>query len=161
MTLRRWCGCEREKSSRQQAQFPLWLTNRQGRRSRAGFSLVEALVTTVILGIGVVGTASTFTYAGISVKKQAYMSEARHVAEQAVEKVRAQGYDVFTQPSGSAALTMRGLPRATGTLSWLPYPDSGNDQGLRLLTVDLTWHWAGTTAGHYRVVTLVSKPVAG
>ena len=131
------------------------------RTRRGGFSLTECLVTALLLGIGVVGVASMFVYATGSERKALYTAQARTVAEQTLENVRAQGYGVFTQASGSATIPTPGLPRATGMLAWQPYPDSGSEQGLKLVAVNVSWRWGGPSSGQYRLVTLMSKPEGG
>jgi len=131
------------------------------RRRRGGLTLAECLVTIVLLGLGVVGVASMFIYANLSEKKAAYTDQARNVAEQILENVRAQGYGVFSEPSGTTTIPTPGLPQATGVLAWQPYPDAGSEQGLKLVALNLTWNWAGPSSGQYRLVTLVSKPEGG
>jgi len=128
------------------------------RRSRCGFTLVECLVTIILLGVGVVGVASMFVYANMSERKAAYADLARDVAEQTLENVRAQGYGVFTQPSGTTTVPTPGLPRSTCVMAWQPYPDAASEQGLKLVALNLTWNWAGPSSGRYQLVTLVSKP---
>jgi len=128
---------------------------------RGGFTLIECLVATVILGIGVIGVASMFAYASLSEKKAAYLAEARDIAQQTLEDVRARGYGYFTAPSGVTTVPTNGLPRATGALAWQPYPDSSCEKGLKLVSINLTWDWAGPTGGKYYVTTLVSEKGGG
>ena len=128
---------------------------------RGGFTLVECLVATVILGIGVIGVASMFAYASLSEKKAAYLAEARDIAQQTLEDVRARGYAHFTAPSGVTTVPTSGLPRATGALAWQPYPDSACENGLKLVSINLTWDWAGPTSGKYYVTTLISEKGGG
>jgi len=124
---------------------------------RGGFTLIECLVAALILGIGLIGVAGMFTYATLSEKKAAYLAQARDIAQQTLEDVRARGYAYFTQPSGVTTVPTAGLPRATGSLAWQPYPDSASEKGLKLVSLNLTWDWAGTTGGKYYVTTLVSE----
>jgi prepilin-type N-terminal cleavage/methylation domain-containing protein len=126
-------------------------------RSKRAFTLIECLVTTVILGIGVVGVAGMFTYATISEQKASYMAEARHIGEETMEAVRAGGFGVLDYSSGTASLDTSALPRATGTLAWEPYSigSTGSDD-LKLVAVNLSWNWAASSSGTYKVVTLVS-----
>jgi len=122
---------------------------------RRGFTLIECLVTTVVLGIGVIGVAGMFACATLSERKAANMAQARHVAEETLEAVRAGGYAIFDQSEGTVSVPTPGLPRGTGTLAWEPY-SSGNDD-LKIIALNLDWDWAGSSSGTYRVVTLVSK----
>jgi prepilin-type N-terminal cleavage/methylation domain-containing protein len=132
------------------------------RRVRSsGFTLIECVVTVFLLAVGVVGVASMFVYANLSERKAAYADLARDAAEQTLEKVRAQGYGVFTQPSGTTTIPTPGLPRSACVLAWQPYPDVGSEQGLKLVALNLTWSWAGPSSGHYRLITLMSNPDGG
>jgi len=126
-------------------------------KPRAGFSLPECLVATVILGIGVVGVAGMFACATLSERKAAHMAQAHEVAEKTLEEVRAGGYGVFSQPSGLVTIPTPDLPRSSGELAWQPYPDSASDQGLKLVSLNLSWNWAGSTSGKYRVTTLAAE----
>ncbi|MBN1461935.1 MAG: prepilin-type N-terminal cleavage/methylation domain-containing protein [Armatimonadetes bacterium] len=124
-------------------------------RRRRGFTLIECLVTTVVLGIGVIGVAGMFACATLSERKASNMAQARHVAEETLEVVRAGEYAIFDHSEGTVSIPTPGLPRATGTLAWEPY-SSGNDD-LKVVALNLNWDWAGSSSGTYRVVTLVSK----
>lgn len=124
-------------------------------RRKRGFTLIECLVTTVILGVGVVGVAGMFACATISERKVAHMAQARHLAEETLEAVRAGAYAVSDQATGSVSVPTPGLPHATGVLAWQPYP-TGAD-GLKLVAFNLSWEWAGSSSGTYAVVTLVSE----
>jgi prepilin-type N-terminal cleavage/methylation domain-containing protein len=130
-------------------------------RPKGGFTLIECLVATVILAIGVVGVASMFACATISERKASYMAQARDIADQTFECIRAQGYAVFTSPTGSTEVATPGLPRSSGVLAWQPYPDSSSEQGLKLVSLNLSWDWAGASAGRYWVTTLVSEQGGG
>jgi type IV pilus assembly protein PilV len=126
-------------------------------RKMGGFSLIECLVAIVILGIGVVGVAGMFTYASVSEKKASFMAKAREVADDAIEDVRVNGYAGFSGTSGSRTIATPGLPRSTGVIAWQPYPSAGSDTGLKLVAININWHWSRATSGKYRAVTLVSE----
>ncbi len=128
-------------------------------RDRRGFTLIECLVTTVILGIGVVGAAGMFACTTIAERKAAYMTQARHIADETLEAVRAGTYPVFDASSGSAAVETSGLPHAAGTVAWEPYATGSGD--LKLVAVNLSWNWAASSSGEYNVVTLVSTHGGG
>jgi hypothetical protein len=108
-----------------------------------------------VLGIGLVGVAGMFACATLSQRKADNMARARHVAEETLEAVRAGGYAVFEQSEGAVSVPTPGLPRANGTLAWEPYSSANDD--LKVIALNLTWDWAGSSSGTYRVVTLVAK----
>jgi len=124
------------------------------RNSRA-FTLIECLVATAILAIGVVGVASMFTHASVSQRKAAYMAQAREIADQVLEQARTGSNGLCQGESGSQTVPTPGLPRSSGTVGWAPYPSGSPDTGLKVVAVDLRWSWAKPTAGEYRVVTLL------
>ena len=126
-------------------------------KRRGGFTLIECMAAILLLGIGVVGVAGMFAAATISERKAAHMSQAQELAERVIEEVRAGGYGVLSQPSGLVDLPTTNLPHATAALAWQPYPDASSDTGIKLVSVDLTWNWAGASGGRYRVVTLAAE----
>lgn len=123
----------------------------------AGFSLIECLVAIMILGIGVVGVAGMFTYAGVSERKATFMAKARELADDVLEDVRVNGYEGFSQASGSRTLITPGLPRSSGVIAWQPYPTGSSENGLKLVAVNINWQWSKATSGSYRATTLVSE----
>jgi prepilin-type N-terminal cleavage/methylation domain-containing protein len=122
----------------------------------AGFSLIECLVAILILGIGVVGVAGMFTCASVSERKASFMAKAREVADDVIEDVRVNGYASLSEASGSREIATPGLPRSHGVLAWQPYPTGASEGGLKLVAINIDWHWSRATSGSYRAVTLVS-----
>ncbi len=127
------------------------------RKRSAGFTLIECLVAAMILSIGVVGVAGMFACATLSERKVAHLSQAREIAEQALEQVRATGSPVFTELSGSTQIAAPGLPRASGLMTWRPYPEGSGESALKRVGISIAWDWAGPSGGNYYVATLVSQ----
>jgi prepilin-type N-terminal cleavage/methylation domain-containing protein len=126
-------------------------------KRRGGFTLIECLVATVVIGIGVIGVAGMFACASLSERKATYMAQARQVAEETLEVARAGGYPVFAQPSGLVAVPTPGIPRATCRLAWQPYSTGTSAENLKLVALNISWDWGGPSSGKYNVVTLVSR----
>ncbi len=124
-------------------------------KGSTGFTLIECLVATVILGVGVVGVAGMFAAASVSEKKAAYVAQATQIAEQTLDGVRSGIYDISEQPSGSVTIATPGLPHARGVLAWQPYV-TGTGPTLTLVALDLSWQWASSSSGKYSVSTLVA-----
>ena len=123
-----------------------------------GFTLIECLVATMIIGIGVVGVASMFTCASVSQRKAAYIAQAREIADRTLEQARAGDNGLCAGATGSEPLATPGLPRATGIVAWQPYPSGAADTGLRLVAVNIDWSWPKPTSGSYHVTTVVYRP---
>jgi len=127
----------------------------RGRRSSRAFTLIECLVATAILAIGVVGVAGMFTYASISQRKAAYMAQAREIADLVLEQARTGTNGLCQGATGTQTLATPGLPRSSGVVAWQPYPAGTSDTGLKLIAVDIHWSWPKPTAGEYHLTTLV------
>ncbi len=127
-------------------------------KRRRGFTFIECLVTTAILGIGVIGIAGMFTCATLSERKATHMAQARQLADEVIERTRAGDYAVFSHESGSTSLSTGDLPRASGLLAWQPYPAGSSTSDLKLVAVNISWQWGGPIGGTYNVLTLVAAP---
>jgi len=128
--------------------------NYWNRRCRA-FTLIECLVSTVILGVGVVGVAGIFACASLSERKASHIAQARQIAEETLEAVRAGGYDISASPSGSCSVPTPGLPHSSGVLAWQPYA-AASGEVLNIVAVNIQWSWPKSTGGSYNVATLVA-----
>jgi prepilin-type N-terminal cleavage/methylation domain-containing protein len=126
-------------------------------RRHGGFTFVECLTATVILGIGVVGVASMFTYASMSQRKASYMARAREIADGAMEEARISPDSFCPGNSGNRAIPTPNLPRSSGTMAWQIHPSESTDSELKLVTVNLVWSWPATTSGKYVVTTLIPR----
>ncbi len=126
-------------------------------RHYRGFTFIECLVATVIIGVGVVGVASMFTYACMSQRKASYLARAREIADGAIEEAKISPDSVCPGSSGSRTVATPNLPRSSGSMVWQVHPSESADGELKLVTVNLVWSWPATTSGKYVVTTLVPR----
>ena len=93
---------------------------------RRGFTLVEALVSMTILGVGIVGVMSAFTLASRSGSEAMRLSEAAAIADQRLETLLG---------SSESQWVPRGV---SGNYAWEAKVADLRD-GLRLATVVVRW----------------------
>ena len=146
-----------------------------GRRS--GFSLIELLVTVVLLAIGLVALSSLFVVGIISDMKAERIQVATNRARQELERVRSAGYsgalihtDVFKPGdgytiveqnpdlTGAVGFTDPRLPASSGTVR-IRYYDSGAGvyPNLKQVSVTLSWGGGRRTQGTVRSDTLLAN----
>jgi prepilin-type N-terminal cleavage/methylation domain-containing protein len=150
-------------------------------KNKQGLTLIELLVTAVLLGIGLVGVAGMFTAGVVSSTKASNITVAAHRANLEIERVRDAGYlgavaDVAHFPSPT--YTVVSSHRATFTVPELRngsgyidiYPDSAAQltnpatglpyENLKRLRIVISWGGGHHVAGNYTVVTLIAnRPV--
>jgi prepilin-type N-terminal cleavage/methylation domain-containing protein len=136
------------------------------RRSR-GFSLIEVMVATFLLGVGLTGVAGLFMSGLYSSRKAERISIAANAAQKEVERLRSAGFsgcivdpDIFTSEDGYSILEQH--ENKTGRIGFA-VPDLPNGQGvteidyynsasgyypnLKDITVTVTWTGGGPTGG--------------
>ena len=62
--------------------------------SEDGFTLVEVLVATILLGIGIVGAASVFSLSSRTLSAAEHRTQASHLAMSEIEAIQAVPYDI-------------------------------------------------------------------
>ncbi|MHB9025138.1 MAG: type II secretion system protein [Armatimonadota bacterium] len=145
---------------------------------RSGFSLVELLVSVVILGIGLVALIQLYMGALWSYQKGRYLSLATQRAQLEYEKVQNLGFYgldngptdftyLRTQSGGEytwltaspgVSFTVNSLPNGRGTVTWQHFPVNGAGSA-NMLKVDIRILWDGSqkSQSDVRIVTLLAN----
>jgi prepilin-type N-terminal cleavage/methylation domain-containing protein len=146
-----------------------------GGRSRRGFTLLEVLAATLVLGLGLVGVGSMVTYSVISHEKSVNYTIAAERASAEVERVREAGYlganvttDLFPAPTyaiASAAKVTFPVAELKGGQGSITIdedaqakainPNTGGAyHNLKLVQVMITWTGSRDLSGSYQTATL-------
>lgn len=151
----------------------------RGQNRHGGFTLVEVLVSTMILGIGLVALAQLYLAAMWTYQKSYYMSLATQRAQQEYEKVQNLGFyalengpDDFTYlrvSQGGEYEWQIGVPvvrfsmadvmtGGQGVISWTHWPPNtvGNANMLKV-EIEVTWVGPKETLTPVKIVTLVTN----
>lgn len=150
---------------------------RMMRSKTRGFSLVELLVATVILGLGLTSVSLLFVAGIVSGQKAERLSTAVNAVQQQMERLRSSGFsgcvtdpEIFTPAEGYSIIQANGdgtgvigfpvtdLPRSQGTIS-IAFYDSGSGYypNLKQVTVALNWVGGGVTAGSISMTSLIAN----
>jgi prepilin-type N-terminal cleavage/methylation domain-containing protein len=147
-------------------------------RRRRGFTLLEVLAATLVLGLGLVGVGSMVTYSVVSHEKSVNYTLAAERASAEVERVREAGYlgakvttDLFPAP----AYTLASATKVTFTVAELKGgqgsitidedaqakatdPNTGSAyNNMKLVQVAITWTGSRNLSGSYQTATLVAN----
>jgi Tfp pilus assembly protein PilV len=108
--------------------------------SESGFTLVEALLSILILGISLINIAMVFSDGIVFISKMKEISIATQDAQAEMEKIR----DMNFSSIASHTFTPAGLTNPTGTVTVSSAP--GADSNMKSVTVKVTWtSYLGTT----------------
>lgn len=154
-------------------------------KRRSGFTLVEVLISVVILTVGLLAVSQLYVTGMVTYQKARNMSLAAQRAQRELERVQnltytlihtayvdnkivpnlyptALGYAAYTDPNDSevkgVTFTVDELPEGTGTVTFQPYfhPTLGKTVP-NLLQVDVNIEWGGkpSTQTPVHLITLV------
>jgi len=147
------------------------------RSKTRGFSLVELLVATVILGLGLTSVSMLFVAGIVSGQKAERLSTAVNAVQQQMERLRSAGFsgcvvdpEIFTPDEGYSIIQANG--DGSGVIGF-PATDLSNGQGtitidfynstsgyypnLKQVTVALAWVGGGVTAGSVSMTGLIAN----
>lgn len=146
-------------------------------RTRSGFTLLELVVTIVLLVIGLVALSSLFVVGIISDVKAERIQVAANRVRQELERMRSAGYsgalihtDVFKSGdgytiteqnpdlTGAVSFTEARLPASSGTLEIRYYASgAGIYPNLKRVSVSLSWGGGRRTQGAVYASTLIAN----
>ncbi len=124
-------------------------------RFRKGFTLIEVMLSILILAIVMIGGAAFFTYGSSQLRMSKHSRLALELAGEKIEKLRAVGF------SGLANETENGLPlgdfSATRRTTVLGIDEDGDSiDDYKKVTVTVSWN-EGSTPEAVTLVTLITS----
>ncbi len=126
-----------------------------GRSPQAGFSLIELIVTIVILAIGIVGVLTMFLCAYQSQLNAHYTMLATAAAVEKLEEMRSAGYNGINSVTFASPFALPDLPGGVGTIAYTPFPEATSDNLYRI-TVQVQWQGGRNIQGNTSVSSLVA-----
>jgi len=106
------------------------------KRSEQGGTLVEVMITTLILSIAMVGTITIFAQCNIFVNGLREHSIINNALNEGLEEIRGMSYSSLTAPATFTAAGLSELNDATGTLT---LEDTFGNSNIRKVTLTVNW----------------------
>jgi prepilin-type N-terminal cleavage/methylation domain-containing protein len=122
---------------------------------RCGVSLIELMVTIVILGLGIASVAVMFLYAYRSQLNAHYTILATAAANEVLEEMRSAGYNNLDSELFASTFTVDDVPRGMGTITMEQFP-TATSTNMKRVTVEVSWQGGRTIHGITRASTLVA-----
>jgi len=111
--------------------------SKAAKQCRSGFTLVEVVVSVLILATALTGSLLVFTKSNILISEIQQHAVANQAVKEEIEEIRDLTYaDVLTRPSTFTKTSMSNLVNATGTLA---IDDALSDDDIRRVTATLAW----------------------
>jgi prepilin-type N-terminal cleavage/methylation domain-containing protein len=144
------------------------MTKALARARRRGMSLVELLISVLLLAIALLTVSQMFVGGVLAAQKARNVQVATNRALQEVEKAKDMGYlglvvdaDHFPPPYSivngtTVGYTVDALPDAQGLMTITPYPQA-DSVNLRRVTATVSWGGSRFTSGAVTVNTLVAN----
>jgi prepilin-type N-terminal cleavage/methylation domain-containing protein len=126
------------------------------RTGRRGITLIELMVTVVLLAIGLVGVSSMFIVGYRTQLHAHFTSVASDMADKKMERMKSAGFNGIDVTNFPPTFTVAELPAGQGTIALAPYPDSTSTNQC-LVTVTVTWGGGNGIAGRTVLATVISN----
>lgn len=124
-------------------------------RRRGGFSLIEMMVTIILVAIGLAGVISMFLHGYQSQLNAHYMIIATAVAAEKLDEMRSAGFNGLDPATFPSPFAVTELPQGMGTITIEPFPDPTTDNMVRI-EVRVEWEGGRGIQGNTRVATLLA-----
>ena len=126
---------------------------RTGRRT--GLTLIELLVTTALLGIGLSAVSIMFIYAYQAQINAHYVTAATDVARRYMEEMKAAGYNGISETLFAPTFEVPELPGGVATITYAPYPIEATTNQYQA-EVTVSWDGGRTIRGAVTLTTVIS-----
>ena len=126
------------------------------RSGRRGLSLIELMVTVVLLGIGLTGVSSMFIVGYRTQLHAHFTSVASDMADKKMERMKSAGFNGISDTSFPPTFTVSELPSGQGAIAFGPYPETTSTNQC-LVTVTVTWGGGNGVAGRTVLATVISS----
>jgi prepilin-type N-terminal cleavage/methylation domain-containing protein len=123
---------------------------------RKGISLIELMVTIVLLGIGLVGVSSMFVVGYRTQLHAHFASVATDLAARKLEQMKSAGYNGISETTFAPEFAVPELPSGSGTIAYAPYPESTSTNQY-LVQVVVTWGGGPGAAGRVVLSSVISN----
>jgi prepilin-type N-terminal cleavage/methylation domain-containing protein len=130
-----------------------------GRRcpaNRTGVTLIELMVTIVLLAVGLVGVSSMFIVGYRNQTHAHFASVASDIANRKVERLRSAGYNAINNTNFPSPFAVPELPSGQGTITWEPYPDPTSSNQL-VATITVNWGGGNGIEGAVALCAVISN----
>lgn len=144
------------------------------RARRRGFTLVELLVSVLILGMAMVSLGQLYIASNLTAQKARYLSLATQRAGAEMEKAEDLGilslqngpnsasYDTasysYNSDNKGVTFTTNEPPNGQGSVTWVNWPpNTAGNSNLLKVDVILTWHAAGIPSSQVHLTTLLTN----
>jgi prepilin-type N-terminal cleavage/methylation domain-containing protein len=125
------------------------------RHHQVGFTLIECLISIVILAIGLTGVSGCLTAALLSNKTASRLQLATATAQDTIEDMRSRGFGGITEVDFPASATVSSLPGGQRTIE-ITDSYQGNDR-LKHIAVEVSWRTSSQATNKVRLETIVSN----
>ncbi len=125
-------------------------------RGRRGVSLIEMMVTVILLGIGLVGVSSMFVVGYRTQLHAHFASVATDIAARRVEQMKAAGFNGIDGLTFPPSFAVSEIPSGNGSITYAPYPDPSSENQY-LVQVVVTWGGGPGIGGRVVLSSVISN----